>query len=116
MAETTQEELNQKLLNAARNNDIAGVKEAISLGADVNASDSGYTVLMLACHYGVITDIVKLLIKHGANIDIKDNYGRTALIEACDYGGHTGIAALLLEHGADVNIISKEGNIALFNI
>ena len=75
----TQEELNQKLLDAVKRKNITEVKEVLSIGADVNsASDNGWTVLIWACHYGH-TDIARLLIEHGADINIKNKNGKTAL-------------------------------------
>ena len=75
----TQEELNKKLFDAVENNDIDGVKEALSLGADVNAVDDyGNTALISACMWGY-TNIVELLLEYGADINIKNNKGLTAL-------------------------------------
>ena len=76
----TQEELNKKLLDAVRINNISEVEEAMSLGADVNSADdngeTALTVLMEACEYGH-TDIVKLLLKSGAGSNISNNDGDT---------------------------------------
>jgi ankyrin repeat protein len=41
----------------------------------------------------------RLLLKHGANIDAKDNKGRTALQVALE-NGRDEIAMVLTEHGA----------------
>ena len=44
-------------------------------------------------------DIVKLLLDHGANIDVKDNDGETPIYRAA-VKGHTETVKLLLDHGA----------------
>lgn len=48
------------------------------------------------------TDMVKLLIAKGLDVNAKDKYGRTALMCAAR-GGHAEIMRLLLDSGADVN-------------
>ncbi|MFA5106679.1 MAG: ankyrin repeat domain-containing protein, partial [Candidatus Micrarchaeia archaeon] len=75
-------EQNKKLLEAVSSGDLAGVKEALAAGADVNAKDrDGYTALMVASYWGHM-DIVKLLIAAGADVNAKSETGYTALIEA----------------------------------
>jgi hypothetical protein len=80
----TQNELNEKLFDAAYNNNIYQVEKTLSLGADVNTSDeNGITVLMWACWHGN-TDIARLLIEHGADVNRQDKlewiyrYSKTA--------------------------------------
>ncbi|MDD3895287.1 MAG: ankyrin repeat domain-containing protein [Syntrophomonadaceae bacterium] len=108
----TQEELNKKLFDTVKNNDIDEVKEVLSLGADVNTSDSSdWTVLMEACWWGY-PDIVRLLIEHGAKTDLKDRNGYTALMKAA-WDGNTDIAELLIEAGADINIKDNNGQTAI---
>ena len=78
---------------------------------DYQNGHDGRTALMIAAENGY-TDIVKLLLKHGANVNVQNNhggikraiinYGRTALIIAVE-NDHTEIVKLLLEHGANVN-------------
>lgn len=51
------------------------------------------------------TDIVKLLLQHGANPNARNSAGRTVLQEAC-YTNHPESAELLLQSGADINGIS----------
>jgi ankyrin repeat protein len=75
----TQKELNQKLFDTVYDKNIDGVREVLSLGADVNSADAdGWTVLIYACANGY-TDIARLLIEHGADINIRNSDGHTAL-------------------------------------
>ena len=107
----TQEELNKKLLDAAENN-IEEVREALSLGADVDSADiHGYTALMYACWNGDI-NITRLLIEHSADVNAVDNIGETALMRAC-WNGHIDTIQLLIEHGADISLKDKDGKTAL---
>lgn len=104
----TQEELNQKLFDTVYDKNIGGVREVLSLGADVNSADAdGWTVLIYTCANGY-TDIARLLIEHGANINMVSKYGDTALMRACA-NRHTDIVKLLLEHNADVNSADGDG-------
>ena len=110
----TQEELNKKLLDAVRINNISEVEEAMSLGADVNsADDDGWTPLIYAAYRGN-TDITILLLKHRTNINAVDKYGNTALMRAC-WNDYTDIARLLLKHGAKTDLKNRNGDTALIN-
>ena len=110
----TQEELNKKLLDAVRINNISEVEEAMSLGADVNsADDDGWTPLIYAAYRGN-TDITILLLKYRTNINAVNKYGDTALMMAC-WNGYIDIAELLIEHGANVNFIDGDGDTTLIN-
>jgi ankyrin repeat protein len=44
-------------------------------------------------------EVVRLLLEHGADVEVKDYYGKTALQEAADRG-HDKVVELLREHGA----------------
>lgn len=109
-----QKKLNKKLLNAVYTDNMGGVEEALSLGADVNAADDdGWTPLIYAAYRGN-TDITILLLKYRTNINAVDKYGNTALMTVC-WRGNTDMVKLLLRYGADINIVSNDGNTALIN-
>ena len=58
---------------------LDAVKLCLELGADVNATNSmGLTALLGAANRGS-NDIIELLVKRGARLDVKDKEGRTAL-------------------------------------
>ncbi len=50
-------------------------------GIDVNEVDSetGNTALIMAGELGGLKEVVALLLKNGADVNLKDNLGRTAL-------------------------------------
>jgi ankyrin repeat protein len=58
---------------------VAAVNLCLELGADVNAANSmGLTALLGAANRGS-NDIIELLVKRGARLDVKDKEGRTPL-------------------------------------
>nr|KAK5433513.1 hypothetical protein LTR18_010756 [Exophiala xenobiotica] len=58
-------------------------------------------------------DAVRLLLKNGAYIDVRDKEGRTPLLYAAICGA-ADTASLLLHHGADPNACDKHGDSALY--
>jgi ankyrin repeat protein len=75
----------------------------LNAGADASAKlPGGSTLLMSAARTGN-ADIVRLLIEHGADVNVKgETYGETALVWAADQN-HAEAAKVLIAHGADVN-------------
>ena len=74
----------------------------------VNCHDNnkyGWTSLLWASANGH-KSTVKLLLDHGADVNLKNNNGGTALIRA-SRRGHESAVKLLLEYGADVNLRNK---------
>ncbi len=57
-------------------------------------------------------DIAKILIKRGADINIKDKFGRSTLILASSEG-YDELVKFLIDSGADVNLKDVEGWTAL---
>jgi ankyrin repeat protein len=100
-----------RLFQAIRNGDTAGVRLALVAGAPIEARDpDGSTPLMYAALYSPGTEITRMLLKRGANVSAANNFGATALIWATD---DLGKVRLLVEHGAEVNARSKLGKTAL---
>jgi ankyrin repeat protein len=100
---------NEALLAAAKQGELAAVKELLAKNADVNAKTRyNLTPLMLAAEKGHL-EVVKVLLAAGADLNVVDSFykSRTALNSAAN-GGHAEIVRLLLEKGAN----SKEA--ALF--
>ena len=68
----------------------------------------GYTALIAAAIRGH-KNIVELLLKNNANVNLESKYGETALIEAAQYG-HKEVVELLIQYNADVNARLKYGS------
>ena len=95
------------LVQAVENNDDAGVKRAINLGADVNAQDSRgekalFMAVVLVCNKHVnSTDMIELLLNHGADIETSNEWGASVLQVAIEFQNFP-LMELLLKAGADV--------------
>lgn len=98
------------------------VQEAISNGADVEATDfpfwsvkqfrsevahqyqnetEGLTPLMLAAAFNQNPEVISVLLKAGAKIDDRDNEGGTPLMWAAEYNSNPLVVSALLRRGKD---------------
>ena len=89
------------------------VELLIAKGADIHAKveRQGRTKLHMTCLTGD-KDMADLLIRKGADVNLKDRSGITPLWLAAS-GGHTDVAELLIAKGADVNASDKRGRTPL---
>jgi hypothetical protein len=99
--------LNESLMEASLNGQLATAISLIKRGASMHAKDNmGRTPLHFACHHGHL-DTALALIKRGANIHDKSNDGRTPLHFASN-NGQLDTALALIERGA--NMHAKDNN------
>ena len=126
------------LVAAIENNDVERAKLCIKLGADVNTKvycsldERGrycvttnkneihygqidtYTLLTYALAYEKSKDIVELLIKAGADVNVKSYYG-DVFMGVASRKGWKDITELLIKSGADVNAKDNDGWTALMS-
>lgn len=97
----------------------SGLAEVVALkmlksipDVNVERTKEGHSLLHIASSYGR-KDLVDILLEHGADINITDNYGRTPLLYVCQTLQPTDTLEHLVEKGADVHVKDNEGQTAL---
>lgn len=90
--------LSEKLIKKSKDGDCYGVEKLLRQGADIEIrnKDGRMTPLILASYNGR-TDVVRLLLEHGADTDTKDNNGWNALSRAKQCN-RRGVVSLLVKH------------------
>jgi ankyrin repeat protein len=106
-------EITRLLLDSAEQGSELQVKFFITKGADVNAKDKdGVAALHYAAGRGELS-MMKVLIKNGANVNIKNNYiGNTPLHYAVGKG-NIEIFKCLINNNANINVKNKNGSTIL---
>ncbi|XP_055988933.1 M-phase phosphoprotein 8 [Sorex fumeus] len=102
------------LRDAVKNGEYIKVKIALNSNEDYNLDQedsSGMTLVMLAAAGGQ-DDLLRLLIRKGAQVNGRQKNGTTALIHAAEKNFLTTVA-ILLEAGAFVNVQQSNGETAL---
>ena len=101
-----------RLIDAAKNHDVAAVRSLLKQKVDVNVVDvTGMTPLIWAAHNDDL-EAVQLLLAAGADAKAANRYDITALSEAAQCGDGAMIAALV-KAGVDVNAAFGEGETPL---
>jgi ankyrin repeat protein/surface antigen-like variable number repeat protein len=97
---THSQDFDQELLEAAKRNDAAAVRELLSKGAHANArGEFGYTSLHWAAGMGTV-DVISALVGAGADVNAKSDFGWTPLMLAAR-DDKVGAVLALLEAGAE---------------
>lgn len=96
--------------------DIEVVRQHIQAGSDINAADpfAGSSPLITAATFGK-TDIAKVLIAAGADVNFTNGDGATALHSAAFFC-HPEIVDALLSAGVDKSIVNNFGSTALASV
>ena len=95
---------------AAREGDLAKIKELIEQGADLNGKyDKGFTPLHWVATMNQV-DAIKLLVDEGANLNSRDGHQSTPLLLAAFFGNIEAVE-YLLQRGADPKLKNKDGAI-----
>ena len=139
----SEEDVQQCLRNAVKEEDAAGVKRALEAGAAPSLQDDDDGSALFDAVWNGNAEVVKLLVEHGGRVGGPSKYGESLMNYASgrgyvdivrillDHGGeaaysvgnhplvcaaregHTDIMTLLLERGAGVNERDKFGQTAL---
>jgi ankyrin repeat protein len=104
--------MDQELIAAAENGDVAGIAALLEKGANVNAQDERGRTPVMAATYGRQAKAVEALLKAGADVNRRDQMLNNPFL----YAGAEGMLDILkLAHaaGADPRITNRYGGIAL---
>lgn len=107
-------EAGHKLNMAASKNDLKLVEKMLLAGVDVDSYDTDEhhsTALQCAAYYGH-ADCVRLLLRHGAGVDITNSLSSSPLLLAA-WQNRIECVKVLLEAGADESIVNHYGNTCL---
>lgn len=105
--------LSDMAVNKSLNYDLLG--ELINLGADVNTREGTYnqTPLLYISELFRDVEIMRFLIRNGADVNARDNLGRTPILHCVDGLGKKEAIDLLLDSGADVFLKDSSGKNAI---
>lgn len=104
----------QDLLDKVMSNDLEGVKELVSAGADLNIKDDmmDFTPLILSVYSGN-KEMAEFLLSKGADINLpEERTGYTPLMHALD-NNNAEMARFLIDKGTDIKIKANDGTTAL---
>ncbi|MDQ0822952.1 ankyrin repeat protein [Arthrobacter sp. V4I6] len=103
-----QQELDQRLVAAAKANDAALAAELIRSGANVNAKDAIQDSAFLYAGAEGFNEILLLTLANGADVASTNRFGGTALIPASEHG-HVDTVRILIAAGVPVNHVNNLG-------
>lgn len=111
--DSTLENMNdQKIVQAVEINDITTVKQALKNGTSVNITDSKKRNLLLIATNNTNTEMAKLLLSYGANVNQQaDNLDSPFLYAGAT--GQTELVQLYLINGARFDIFNRYNGTAL---
>ncbi|MDH5680370.1 MAG: ankyrin repeat domain-containing protein [Spirochaetota bacterium] len=105
--------LHKEFIAAVRKRDHAKVLIYIKQGVNVNTRDGYFgTALHYICGLYDAGKMAKLLIEHGADVNLRNRNGETPLIKAAS-SWKGGISQALLANGAEIKDRNQEGRTAL---
>ena len=100
--------LDERLRDAAWDNDVRRAASLIERGADVNAKDdTEQSAYLIATSEGYLK-LLDLTLEHGARVDAKDGWNGTGLIRAAERG-HAAVVGRLLSVGIDRDHVNRIG-------
>ena len=105
----------EKLMAAAKEGNIHGIRESIASGVniDLKSSDFGMTALHYIANGGYVNCVDELVDNGGANMNLQDNWGQTPLMLAATRLASVEVAKALIDHGADIEMVDAQGRTAL---
>lgn len=104
--------VDEALIEAAWDNDVARADELIESGGDVNyQDDTRQSAYLIATSEGHV-ELLELTLRHGADVGSLDSFNGTGLIRAAERG-HAQVVGRLLQTEIDVDHVNNLGWTAL---
>lgn len=100
---THQEHPLTRLMNAVKSNDPAQLRQLLAQGADVNQLDAGGNAPLVMAAYLGHTEIVQMLLEHGADVGAVDPDMKATALHAAAYAGRTEAARLLIQYHIEID-------------
>lgn len=105
--------MDHALFHALHDGRLHKIRSALAAGANPNIRGlDGERPLTLVARHARGSQIVKVLLEHGARVEFMNQVGQSPLMVAAAAGRHAN-ARLLLKAGADVNRINRKRETAL---
>ncbi|HVY76024.1 MAG TPA: ankyrin repeat domain-containing protein [Puia sp.] len=103
---------NVDIFNLIARDDISGVRQALETGIGINTVDESGRSLLLIATNNRQTEMAKLLVKHGADVNLQANNQDSPFLYA-GASGQTELVRLFLEHDARFDIFNRYKGTAL---
>ncbi|TAL39616.1 MAG: ankyrin repeat domain-containing protein [Alphaproteobacteria bacterium] len=106
----TQPEAQQEFFDAFLKEDAARLEASLKAGADPDLKDAahGFSYSLIIAVVHAQRDMLHLLLKYGATVDVIDDVGDTPLLVAARLGKPE-IAGPLLDKGASLDVLDGDG-------
>lgn len=106
----TQPEAQQEFFDAFFKEDPVRLEASLRAGADPNIKDAehGFTYALIIAVVHAQRDMLRLLLKYGASVDVVDDVGDTPLLVAARKG-EPDIVKALLDKGARMDLTDGDG-------
>lgn len=102
-------EVADAFLEAAQRGDVETVQNILEIGVNVNMTDiGGQSALWLAASADHL-EVVKLLLKHGADIEVRNSLMGWTPLHIAAYNGHADMVQALVSAGANVDAKDNTG-------